>query len=127
MRDRYSSRIRGWPVRGKAWLLPGKRTNSTVLPSRFSATKYSSLWATGQRASASPWSSSAGAVTFLAWVMGERASSFSGASIIEPPHWASPKLTPMSEVPYMVYRLVQGAPMTAAPNRPVWPMTQPVM
>ena len=49
MRDRYSSLIRGWPVRGNAWVLPGKRTNSTVLPSRFMATKYSSLWAMGQR------------------------------------------------------------------------------
>ena len=50
-RDGDSSRMRRWVVSGKAWLLPGKRTNSTVLLSCCRGTSCSPLCAFRQGAS----------------------------------------------------------------------------
>ena len=51
----------------------------------------------------------------------------SAAASMDVPHWSSPKVAPISDVPYMLRRLMQGAPTTAAVKREVCPTVQLVI
>src|SRR5215472_8530275 len=105
----------------------GEAQNSTVLPWRLSATKYCSACAIGQRKSASPCSNSTGVSTAGAYVRGERSTIAANASGRVPPHCRSPKLTPISDVPYMLGRSRRAPPTPAALQRRAWPITPAAM
>ena len=111
---RYSSRILGWPFLRNRWEHPGNLTNSTSFPSRLSVTKYCSLCSMGHLWSDSPCSRRIGVLTFWAYVRGDCRTNESKESYLVPAHCLSPKLTPMSDVPYMLDRSVHGAPTPAA-------------
>ena len=126
IRRSLSSLRSGLPLRERSCVSPGKRTISTVFPSRRRAPNISSDWEIAQRRSISPHVSRSGVFTLLTYRIGDFCHSSSMFGHGGGPSSSWPHST-MSCCEYSLTRLESERIATAAPKRSVWPMIQLVM